>query len=297
MAFSKVSGTQNPQVEIQAIHTLWEHLQANQIVILDYIQGMLLLGAIPNKWDHIVAMYTQGVQTMMFVTFASVWQAIMAEYERTQHPSSNVATKISAVKQKGKSPQFSEQRQAKYKSTVDHNHDDQPASKKWGKCGRKKKGGEHSHIVSSALVLEAVTKCLQETHHATPPSHGGLVPDFSCRGIVISGPSHAPHVAANKPPIVVASFNSQHKVTYQEVKPTSPSHYAHGKQEMGPSARQHLDDKELAALHRHRTFCELSSPYHEVVALTSKIIEVPPTPPTIKGTQSFKDAFQVRLRG
>ena len=32
-AFSKISGTHNPQVEIQAIHTLWEHLWANQIVI------------------------------------------------------------------------------------------------------------------------------------------------------------------------------------------------------------------------------------------------------------------------
>ena len=44
--FSKVSGMQNPQVEIQAIHTLWECLWANQIVIPDYIQGMLLLGAV-----------------------------------------------------------------------------------------------------------------------------------------------------------------------------------------------------------------------------------------------------------
>ena len=96
----------------------------NQIVILDYIQGMLLLGAIPNKWDHIVAMYTQGAQTMMSVTFASVWQAIIAEYKWTQCPTSNVATKISAVKWKGKSPQFSEQKSSKPKHTPDHNHED-----------------------------------------------------------------------------------------------------------------------------------------------------------------------------
>ena len=37
-------------------------------------------------------MYTQGAQTMTSVTFASVRQAIIAEYERTQHPSSNIAT-------------------------------------------------------------------------------------------------------------------------------------------------------------------------------------------------------------
>ena len=48
----------------------------------------------------------QGVQTMTSVTFASVQQAIIAEYEWTQRPSSNITTKISAVKRKGKSPQL-----------------------------------------------------------------------------------------------------------------------------------------------------------------------------------------------
>ena len=183
-AFSKVSGTQNPQVEIQAIHTLWERLWANQIVIPDYIQGMLLLGAIPNKWDHIAAMYTQGAQTMMSVTFASVRQAIMAEYERTQRPSSNIATKISAVKWKGKSPQFSEQRQSKPRHAADHDQEDRPAPKKRGKHGGKK-AREHSHIVSSALVPEVVTKRLQETHHTAPPPRGGVAPDFS-RGVMLA---------------------------------------------------------------------------------------------------------------
>ena len=292
-AFTKVSGTQNPQVEIQAIHTLWERLRANQIEIPDYIQGMLLLGAIPQKWDHIAAMYTQGTQTMTSVTFASVRQAIMAEYERTQRPSSNIATKISAVKRKGKSPQFSEQKQSNPKRAADHDHDDRPAPKKRGKRGGKK-AREHSHIVSSALVPEAVTKRLQETHHHTaPPPRGGLAPDFSRGGIVIGGPSRAPHVAAKstRPPPQVASFNSQHKMTLETVKPSSPSHYAHGKLEAGPSAKQHLADKELNALRRHREFCETSTPYRDAVASTSKIVEVPPTPPTIEGTQSFKDAF------
>ena len=168
-AFLKVLGMQNPQVKIQAIHTLWECLRENQIVIPNYIQGMLLLGAIPNKWDHIAAMYMQQAQTMMSVMFASVRQAIMAEFEQTQHPSSNVTTKISAVKWKDKSPQFSKQKQSKPRTTVDHNHEDQPSPKhKRGKCGGKKL------IVSSTLVPEAVTQHLQETHHATPPPSARL---------------------------------------------------------------------------------------------------------------------------
>ena len=163
---------------------------------------------------------------------------------------------------------------------------------KRGKCGRKK-AREHSHIVSSTLVPEAVTKCLQETHHTAPPPRGGLAPHFSCGGIVIGGPSRAPHQAANtpRPATMVASFNSQQQMTLNTVKPSSPGHYAHRKLEAGPSAKQHLEDKELTALRHHRTFCETSTPYHDAVASTSKIIEVPPSPSTIEGTQSFKDTF------
>ena len=89
---------------------------------------------------------------------------------------------------------------------------------------------------------------------------------------------------------MVASFNSQ-KMTLNVVKPSSPGHYAHGKLEAGPSAKQHLEDEELAALCHHREFCETLTPYRDAVASTSKIVEVPPTPPTIEGTQSFKDTF------
>ena len=84
-------------------------------------------------------------------------------------------------------------------------------------------------------------------------------------------------------------------MTLTEVKLTSPSHYAHGQQEPSPSAQQHLSDKELAALCCHRQFCETTTPYRDAVVSTSKIVEVPPTPPTIEGTQSFADSFTAEI--
>jgi hypothetical protein len=49
---------------------------------------------------------------MANVTFDGVWDAIMAEFERIAHPAqlAHHADKISAVKCKGQSPRFKEQR-------------------------------------------------------------------------------------------------------------------------------------------------------------------------------------------
>jgi hypothetical protein len=105
----KILGSQNPQVEMQRMLTLFERLNANGLAITPPIQGMMLLNALPSKWDGIGMIYLQGQNVLANVTFAAVRDAIMAEYERTSRPSSLAVQKISAVKRKGKSPNFTEQ--------------------------------------------------------------------------------------------------------------------------------------------------------------------------------------------
>jgi hypothetical protein len=74
---------------------------------------MLLLKAIPKEWDTIAQLYCNGMQ-MANVTFNGVWDAIMAEFEHIAHPAklAHQADKISAVKCKGQSPHFKEQRKS-----------------------------------------------------------------------------------------------------------------------------------------------------------------------------------------
>jgi hypothetical protein len=74
---------------------------------------MLLLKAIPKEWDTITQLYCNGMQ-MANITFDSVQDAIMAEFERIAHPAqlAHQADKISAVKRKGQSPHFKEQRRS-----------------------------------------------------------------------------------------------------------------------------------------------------------------------------------------
>jgi gag-polypeptide of LTR copia-type len=105
----KISGGQNLQVEMQRLLTLFERLCANGMAISNPIQGMMLLNALPPKWDNVSMVYLQGQNVLANVTFAAVRDAIMAEFERTSCPSSLAVQKISAVKRKGKSPTFKEQ--------------------------------------------------------------------------------------------------------------------------------------------------------------------------------------------
>src|SRR5277367_643760 len=221
----KISGNQNPQVEIERMHTLLERLRANGVILADYVQGMILLGAIPLKWDHVAAMYLQTTPNMAAVTFAGVRTAIMAEFERVARPSAHVADKISAVKRKVKSPTFQEQRKAYApKAPQDNDHQDRP---KRSKCAGKGKKREHSHIVSSALIPPAVTNHLQETHHLQTPAQA--VPQVA-NTTVVGGPSRAPITAK---PYTLASYNSR-GVTYTKVPPKSPQ-WCSGKRGPGPA--------------------------------------------------------------
>jgi hypothetical protein len=102
---------ENPEIWIQKIWTILERLRVNGCVLSNYLQGMLLVKAIPKEWDTIAQLYCNGMQ-MANITFDSVWNAIMAEFEHIAHPAqlAHQADKISAVKHMGQSPHFKEQR-------------------------------------------------------------------------------------------------------------------------------------------------------------------------------------------
>ena len=211
----KISGGQNPQVKMQWLLTLFERLRANGMAISDPIQGMMTLCALLAKWENVAMVYLQGVNALANVTFTSVSDAIMVEYERTARPSTLAAQKISVVKRKGKSPQFREQTQTnKFVPKASGNAPSGEAPKKKRRGGQKGKGKVHA-IVSSALVPQSVTNCMQESHHVAPvmaaPTLAPYVP-----GIVVGGPSHAPVSV----PTTVASFNSS-GVSYRRAAPPS----------------------------------------------------------------------------
>ena len=56
----RFSGTQHPAAEISRFNTHNQRLVVSGVTLNGYILGMLLLGALPSKWDHLAAIYLQG---------------------------------------------------------------------------------------------------------------------------------------------------------------------------------------------------------------------------------------------
>ena len=179
----KVTRGQNLQVEIQQLNTLFECLAVNGMSISDPMQGMILLNALPVKWDSVGMVYLQSTCQLTNVSFQAMREAVMAEFEHTTRSSIIAVNEISAVKRKGKSPAFSEQKHAPNQAP--------PALvKPLGSQKKKQKGGKGKawahKIVSSALIPQAVAKWLQETHHIAPAATMQPQPVT-----VVGGPSQA----------------------------------------------------------------------------------------------------------
>jgi hypothetical protein len=102
-------------------------------------------------------MYCNGMQ-MANVTFDGVWDTIMAEFEHTACPAqlAHQADKISAVKRKGQSLRFKEQRKtysAPHPATEAlHGESSVKWTRKGGKQEKAHKAKVAHNIVSSAFV-------------------------------------------------------------------------------------------------------------------------------------------------
>jgi hypothetical protein len=161
----------NPDVWIQKIWTILEHLWANGCVTSDYQQGMLLLKAIPKEWDMIAQIYCNGMQ-MASVTFDGVWDAIMAEWTCTACPTQLQAAhntdKISVVKKKGHPPRFKEQKSnsaPRPATEAPHGESSSKRTRKGGKCEKARKAHAAHNIVSSTFVPVMVLNHIQESHY------------------------------------------------------------------------------------------------------------------------------------
>jgi hypothetical protein len=193
---------ENPEIRIQKIWTILEHLRANGCDLSNYLQGMLLLKAMPKEWDTIAQLYCNGMQ-MANVTFDGVWDAIMAEFERTACPAqlAHQADKISAVKQKGQSPRFKEQRKTnsapRPATEAPQGESSVKQIRKGGKREKAHKAQAAHNIVSSTFVPVTVLNCMQETHYTEAGPSTSRVEEVVEQPAptpvtIIGGPSRAP---------------------------------------------------------------------------------------------------------
>ena len=194
-------GMSNPAKDITRLQTHFERLSANNAPVSAYEQGMILLSAIPDEWDHVAAYYVQTCTSVANMSFDAIRKAILAEFDHSggsRPDQTHVADKISAIKRKGKAPKFSKQKGADSSSA---NNDDGPSSSK-KRCDRKKakKANSHhqSHVASMAMVVDqsAIVQPLATVSRpmiALQPSRAGpsttTVASFRPQGITYASKS------------------------------------------------------------------------------------------------------------
>src|ERR1700689_5821468 len=93
----KLSGG-NPIPEIERMATLFGRLSDNDLEVSDNMEALLLLAALPPKWDSVAQLFMQRPNLRDDLTFENVRVAIMQEYERHGKPADcSNAHKLSAV--------------------------------------------------------------------------------------------------------------------------------------------------------------------------------------------------------
>ena len=87
----------NPIPEIERMATIFVRLATNNLIITPMMQGMILLAALPPKWDSVTQVFIQHPDLATALTFANVRDAIETEYERHGRPLDHSVHKLLAV--------------------------------------------------------------------------------------------------------------------------------------------------------------------------------------------------------
>ena len=67
--------------EIEKFNMHLQRLKSNQVNIPDSVAGMMVLLALPAKWNHVSAIYLQNKTAIRQVSLSEVHQAIVAEFD------------------------------------------------------------------------------------------------------------------------------------------------------------------------------------------------------------------------
>ncbi|KAF8657400.1 hypothetical protein AX16_002227 [Volvariella volvacea WC 439] len=162
----RISGNDNPESECQMLATYFRQLHNNNVIIPEFVQAIMLLAAISQKWDN-VPMTLLVQYDMDGLTFDIVNAAIVAEYNRKSNVTNGTpqAKKISAVKRKEGDPKWKEQ-----KSSGDSDKKLNKHGKRSGKCrnkGDKKENKDNSHSHAHSY-LASVVHVLDTFPNSTP---------------------------------------------------------------------------------------------------------------------------------
>ena len=169
--------------EIANLYTLFAQLKANKAELPEFHQVMLLIEVLPAKWDLLVSTYmweNTKVEEYKFIAFCD---AVCAEWERQygkkilQH-----MDKLSAVKHKGESPQYKDQKQKSEKQKANDQGDDNHNRKHPTNVVTIKVKGKLLTLITSTPTWPAVALCWWSSpHHQILPQVRFICDHLMCQ--------------------------------------------------------------------------------------------------------------------
>jgi hypothetical protein len=138
----------------------FQHLSKAKVTIPEQIQAMMLLSALPQKWEMLVSIVTQQ-QDLNKIKFLDIHNTILTQFQsesvrgkQGQHNNGNnrsqQANKLSAVRCKHDNPNFSQQQQGEGQQNSDK------PKRQHSQCGKGKQHQQqqqnHSHIANPTIV-------------------------------------------------------------------------------------------------------------------------------------------------
>jgi gag-polypeptide of LTR copia-type len=166
---------QHPTQQIDHMVAAFQHLTAASIIILPQIQAMILLSALPQKWEMLVSIVTQR-HALMTTQLSHVHDAILAQYKlenvrsggkgKQQH-----ANKLSAVKWKRSNWNFSNQESGGSQQKPE----DRPKCQHGGRGkGKKKEQQGHAHTAQVSHITNVASLEAPTTTTIALPGPSGL---------------------------------------------------------------------------------------------------------------------------
>jgi hypothetical protein len=157
-----INPTQHPGPQVDKMAAALLRLAGAKVPIAKQLQAMILLAALPQKWETLVSVVTQS-NDLEDLAFNDVRDAILAQYQTEtargkgsskQHD----ANKLSAVKRKRGNPNFSNQE----KGSQQQDGGKQKGKKRGSRGKGKGKQNEHSHVCEVASLPAPTTSTIAQ---------------------------------------------------------------------------------------------------------------------------------------
>src|SRR5712671_3566144 len=127
----------HPGPQIDKMSAAFQRLSATKMIIPNQVQAMILLAALPPKWDLIVSIVTTA-NDLDDLEFSDARDAILSQYDADSTRGKGKphhANKLSAVKRKRGDPNFSNQQRGNQQQSSNNDQQQQQQHRQRGRRG------------------------------------------------------------------------------------------------------------------------------------------------------------------